>query len=143
MYNFPIIKDFVVEYDLIIGSPKPKNKYGVIFRSDDVPGGLDYYYRISLKPIDKVIELTVWDDNEWVRVDESDIPKQYLNSGETTRIRMEILDNTFKVFLDGEFVHEFNDDILPSAGILGISLGSYDAPETFEYDNLQVFKISP
>jgi hypothetical protein len=56
---------------------------------------------------------------------------------------MEILDNTFKVFLDGEFVHEFNDDILPSAGILGISLGSYDAPETFEYDNLQVFKISP
>lgn len=141
MYDAPILKDFIIEYDVEIISAKPKVGSSVIFRSDDVPGGLFSYYRISLRPVEKVIEFSVWKENKWVLHTESDISQEYFLSEEPTRVRLEVLENEFRVFLDGIFVQEYLDDQIPTEGIMGISISSYNAPETFNYDNLQVFDI--
>jgi len=54
-----------------------------------------------------------------------------------------VLDNEFRVFLDGVFVIEFMDDQIVTPGILGISINSTGAPETFYYDNLKIYEIIP
>ncbi len=142
MYATPTPTNFIVEYELGIISAKPGSKYGVIFRSDDVSGGLAHYYYITVKPADKSVDFDVW-NNQWLREESANISSDFLGTDKTTLLRLEVLDNEFRVFLDGVFVIEFLDDQIATPGILGISINSTGAPETFYYDNLKIYEIVP
>ncbi|MBT7075602.1 MAG: hypothetical protein HN922_11895 [Anaerolineae bacterium] len=142
MYAAPIPTNFIVEYELGIISANSGSKYGIIFRSDDVSGGLAHYYYITVKPADKSVDFDVW-NNQWLREESANISSDFLGTDKTTLLRLEVLDNEFRVFLDGVFVIEFMDDQIVTPGILGISINSTGAPETFYYDNLKIYEIIP
>lgn len=142
MYSAPILTNFIAEYELSALSPKPESEHGIIFRSDDVLGGLAHYYYIALKPVDKSVEFSVW-NNQWILEKELSISPSLFPTENPMLVRLEVLNNEFRIFLNGIFVFEFLDDQISTPGILGISIASSEAPEKSHYDNLKIYEIVP
>ncbi len=140
MYAATSLVDFIIEYDLNMDLAKPKSKYSLIFRSDDIPGGLKSYYMISLFPIEQGVEFAVWNADKWTLKKVTSVPGSFSPQG-LTQVRMESFNTSFRVFLNGSFAAEFLDDQIPIPGILGLSITSTNPPESFQYDNLKIYEI--
>ncbi|MFN2273938.1 MAG: hypothetical protein ACK2TX_03725, partial [Anaerolineales bacterium] len=46
MYDEPLVGDFILEVEITTQNLAPGSRAGVIFRSDDIEGGLAYYYHV-------------------------------------------------------------------------------------------------
>ena len=74
MYTFPSLDNAAVEIEISVDAIKPKSEYGIIFRSDEeISDGLAYYYLLSIKPGDKVITLSLWNNGQWTLISQTRI----------------------------------------------------------------------
>jgi hypothetical protein len=144
MYAYPPLDDIAIELDLDIDVCNPKSVYSIIFHSDEeISDGLNYYYRLTLNPTEKLVSIALWKNNQWMIVGQQKLQEEPLVPGKTTHVRLEVLGNQFRVYLSGNFVFEAFDDQITVPGILGVAISSYSAPETLHYDNLKVYALAP
>jgi hypothetical protein len=140
-YSSAQMQDFIAEFELSVDNPAPGLKTGLIFRSEDAPGGLDYYYNFVLFPEESRVGLEVWKDAQWTPHETYPIPEALRPSDQTYRVRIEAEGSLFRVFLNGSFVAEFTDSRINEAGIFGLSLVSTAPPESVSFDNLRIYEL--
>lgn len=144
MYTFPILDNAAVEIEISVDAINPASGYGIIFRSDEViSDGLAYYYLLSISPGEKIITLSLWNNDQWTLISQQELLEDLIVPGKPTLVRLEIVDNQFRIFLDGNFALEGLDDQIASSGIFGISINTSSAPETLHYDNFKIFSLAP
>jgi hypothetical protein len=139
MYATPKAADFVAEFDFRAASAIPGSGYGLIFRSDDAPGGLAWYYQVLIRPADGTATFSCWKDGAWVLDQVHQLPAGLARPTGSNHVRVEAVGNEFTVFVNGTLVFEATDASLPAAGIFGLSMVSGIAgPDTVYFDNLVV-----
>lgn len=141
MYLEPIIQDFILDLDISAENLAPGSRVGIIFRSDDIPDGLAHYYHLVLGPADGTVGIDLWKDGGWALQKADTISRSLLPPTGTHRLKLEAEGSNMRVFLNGTFVFELDDQQLPGTGILGLSMISADPPERAAFDNLKVYAL--
>lgn len=140
MYAAPAVKDLFAEFDLIPPAVATDSSYGLIFRSDDAPGGLAFYYLVGVNPKKNAVEFSCWKEQRWQVSDRRLFAPGLVKPGESNRVRIEALASDFRVFLNGVLVYQRADSLLSSQGIMGLSIGTGSTvPDTVLFDNLIVY----
>jgi len=140
MYPEPVVADFVAELDVNWGDATSASQYGLIFRSDDEAAGLAHYYLLNLLPKSDRVEFTAW-DGAWVLYEAAPLPVGTLSRTGSGRLRVEARSNSFRLYLNEQFVAEFTDSTLPAPGLFGLSIVSGSSDETVCFDNFAVRSI--
>ena len=140
MYSGWSCKDCIIEVDLMSLDAGAGGQYSVIFRSDDVDGGLASYYIVSLIPGARTVELGVWKKG-WRRAGVSAIADETISLAAPLRLRLEVHGKQMVAFINGAFAAGFVDRGLRSAGIIGMSITVDTPPGSYAYDDLRVYAI--
>jgi len=140
MYAIPRVFDFIAEFDVLPKIVSPESRYGLIFRSDDAPGGLSHYNIFTLQPANNGVDLWTW-NQDWVSRADLQVPQGVFARTESHHVRLEVKKNTVRIFLNGVFVGELQNNSITTPGFLGLSIISGTAPETVCFDNFTVYSI--
>ena len=143
MYPFPSLDNAAVEIEISVDAITSESEYGLILRGDEeISDGLAFYYLLSIKPGEKVITLTLWQNDQWIVISQQEFLEDLMVPGKPTQVRVEIVDHQIRIFLDGNFALEGFDDQIAFSGIFGISISTSSAPETMHYDNFKIFSLA-
>ncbi len=140
MYNQVIPADFSLEVDLTGFNAGNEGQYQVIFRSDDLVGGLAGYNIISLIPDRRSVEFGVWEAG-WKVSGAAVLSDDSISLNAPLHFRLEAKGNEYTIFINGSFATGFVDGSITSPGILGMSITAASVPASFTYDNLQVHAL--
>ena len=55
--------------------------------------------------------------------------------------RLEMRGNEYAVFINGTYAAGFVNDVITSAGIIGMSITTDSAPGSYSYDNLAIYAL--
>jgi hypothetical protein len=138
MYAAPPVADFALEVDVRFPNAAPQSAAGIIFRSDDAPSGLAFYYHLTLRPADSLIELAVWKDGAFSPIEMASIVAGGLDLDGTNRLRLEANGADLRAYINGALALEASDARLTGPGIIGLSLVGSQPPQTVYFDNLSV-----
>ncbi|HSB91222.1 MAG TPA: family 16 glycoside hydrolase [Anaerolineales bacterium] len=138
MYAAPVVADFALEVAIRFPDAAPSSAAGIIFRSDDTPDGLAYYYHLTLRPAASLLELAVWKDGAFSPIKMASIPTGGLDVDGANHLRLEARGDQLRVWINNVLTLEVSDTRLPGPGLLGLSIVSSQSPETVYFDNLRV-----
>jgi hypothetical protein len=143
MYTFPSLDNAAVEIEISVDAITPESEYGIIFRGDEeISDGLAFYYLLSIRPGEQVITLSLWKNDQWTMISQQEFLEDLMVPGKPTHVRVEIVDNQIRIFLDKNFALEGFDDQIAFSGIFGISISTSSAPEIMHYDNFKIFSLA-
>ena len=128
--------DFVFEVDARQLSGDPGNTYGVLFRVQDPT----MFYRFELTGDGMYMVERRNSDGTWTRFVDDWTPTPAINQGINTlnKIRVEAIGNTFSAYVNGQLVHQFEDNTF-SSGTIGLDAGTFVQPHTQAvFDNVVV-----
>ena len=140
MYATGSYTDFILEVDFTAFNAGAGGQYSIIFRSDDVDGGLSSYYIIALIPGSRTIELAVWREG-WQGTQVTVIEDESISLAAPLTFRLEAIGGEFVAFINGTYAAGFVDGQIASAGIVGMSITVDSAPGSYTYDNLSVYAL--
>lgn len=140
MYDMLTARDFIAEFDLIPPLVPTGGSYGLVFRSDDAPGGLAHYYLIVLNAQTNRAAFMTYRDGTFARSDTAAFAPGLLQSGKTNRVRVQAADKLFRADINGVMVYNTRDVLLPNAGYFGLAmLTGSTVPDTARFDNLLIY----
>ena len=144
LYLTSVPADFLAEVDFRFGEDRG-GAFGLVFRSDDPQGGLDFYYAIDVRPQRNEARFQVWQDDEWVVQEEYAVPEGLLDAEGTNQLRIEAVGDDIRGYVNGLLLINVQDDRLPDEGYFGpyIVGGADISPGTEEVvylDNLYVYE---
>ena len=145
---FPEIKlgDFIVEFDFKMPEAYDDSRCGLIFRSDpDITDGLDAYYALFLYPKINQVKMGIWIDDDWVFSEYMEPALPFYQGSELNHVKLEVSGENQKVFINGVFLANFNNQSLKGPGLIGLFLYPSDAIDEGEtdyvlFDNVLVFE---
>ncbi|RLG43520.1 MAG: hypothetical protein DRN81_06395, partial [Thermoproteota archaeon] len=145
---FPEIKldDFIVEFDFKMPEAFDDSRCGLIFRSDtDIADGLDEYYALFLYPKINQVKMGVWIDDDWASSEYMNPAPPFYQSSDLNHVKLEVSGGDQKVYINGVFLANFNNQALKEPGLIGLFLYPSDAIDEGEvdyvfFDNVQVFE---
>lgn len=142
MYAEPSVGDFTLEVDIRFPDAAPGSAAGIVFRSDDIPGGLAHYYYVTLRPADSLLTFDEWQNGAWAPITSATIGSGSLDRNGVNQLRLEAHGNIFRVYVNGDLVIHTVDTSLPQPGIVGLSLVAAQSPQTVYFDNLRLEALS-
>ena len=133
--------NFILECGVRADSVPAGASFGFIFRASDIEnGGIAKYYALLFDLHQHVVRLSWW-DSRWMINPEDTLPAGLFRIGQRSRITLEAAGNRFRVFINGQFVAEFNNEGL-NEGRVGFCLSSTGAtPWTVQFDDLEIFSL--
>jgi len=145
---FPEIKlgDFIVEFDFKMPESYDDSRCGLIFRSDpDITDGLDEYYALFLYPKINQVKMGVWIDDDWAFSEYMEPDSHFFQGSDLNHVKLEVSGESQKVYINGVFLANFNNQALKEPGLIGLFLYPSDAIDEGEvdyvfFDNVQVFE---
>lgn len=137
-YQEPLFQDFILEVDITFLDPVAGSKAGVIFRGEDPTDTLQYYYYVAFAPEEQSLVVGVFQDIEWKSWDYYDLPLDLIPADDIYHLEIDCLGNRIAISLDGSLITTLEDSWIPGEGVVGLSLASYQNPETVLFDNLFV-----
>jgi len=145
---FPEIKlgDFIVEFDFKMPEAYDDSRCGLIFRSDsDITDGLDEYYALFLYPKSNQVKMGIWIDDDWVFSEYMEPDPSFNQSSDLNHVKLEVNGENQKVYINGVFLANFNNQALKEPGLIGLFLYPSDAIDEGEvdyvfFDNVLVFE---
>jgi hypothetical protein len=140
MYSGVACGDCIIEVDFTSFNAGAGGQYSIIFRSDDVDGGLASYYIVSLVPGTRMVELGVWKEG-WTQSQVSAIADESISLAAPVHFRLEVRGDEIAAFINGAFAAGFTNSQISSAGILGMSITTDSAPGSYTYDNFKVYAL--
>jgi serine/threonine protein kinase len=134
--------DFAVEYEFQTPKPSPGSGYGFFFRAEVEPVQLPTYYVLFVYPNTKNIYLHCW-QRHWTLGKAFDIPPGGVNVSDSNAVRLEAVGSEFRIFLNGRFIGEVNDDKVKQSGTFGFWVSKGDAVEDIVYfANLRLYELA-
>ena len=121
MYARPNLKDFIAEFE--VAAPADKCDYGIVFRSDDLAEGLDFYYMLTIST-DATVRLACWRYPEWKVNKSAEIAAGLLSDTNPNRFRVEVSGQKFRVYVNGTAVADFEDATLTQPGPVGLCISA-------------------
>lgn len=140
MYSGQSYTDSIIEVDFTSFNAGGDGQYSIIFRSDDVDGGLASYYIVSLIPGRRTIELGLWSEG-WSQAMVTPIADESISLAAPLRLRLEVQGSEIVVFINGTFAAGFVDGGITSAGIIGMSITTNAGSGSYTFDNLRIYEI--
>jgi membrane protein CcdC involved in cytochrome C biogenesis len=140
------VKDFVAEFDFMMSEAYEDSRCGIIFRSDsDISDGLDAYYALFLYPKANTLNMGIWIDGQWIHSPSLILDPPFKVGYEFNHVRLEIKEESMKVYVNGSFASGFDEDTLLEPGLIGLflfpSASVTDGNSDYVlFDNLQVLK---
>jgi hypothetical protein len=119
MYDSPPINDFVATLEFLVPAPAAGAGYGMVFRSDDAPGGLAHFYLVLVSPGDGNVVLSRLDTGgvkELARV-----PYTGGSDGEISMVTR-AQGGEFEVEVNGEILVNAQDSAPLGPGIFGLAM---------------------
>jgi hypothetical protein len=141
MYDEPVLADFALEVDVRFPQAQSTSIAGIVFRSDDAAGGLDYYYQFAFLPKVRKVNLDLWKDGQWSTLATAPIPDGVVVPGAIDRLRVEADGSQLRLRVNGTSLLEANDDSLTAPGVVGLSLVAAQTPDSVFFDNLRLEAI--
>jgi len=140
MYEQPLVGDFILEVEISTQNLAPGSRAGVIFRSDDIEGTLEYYYHVVLGPSERVVALDRLSDGAYTLLKAQNVPAALLPPSATHRLRLEVVGPLIRIFLNGTHVFDYSDTTIAGPGIVGLSIITTSPPEQVQFDNLAIYE---
>lgn len=137
-YEKPILEDFILEVEIHSLGFAPGAKAGVMFRSENPTGGVDYYYTISIIPSDQQIMLEAWHGGEWAVWEFQEIPEDLVPQYGIYKMKINCQGDTFQVYLSDQLAAEFTNSVIQGPGNFGLTIVSSQTPQTVTFDNLVI-----
>ena len=137
-YQEPLFQDFILEVDITFLEPMAGSKAGVIFRGEDPTDTLHYYYYVAFAPEEESLVVGVFQDIEWKSWDYYDLPLDLIPSDNKYDLRIDCQGSQISIYLGGSLILSLEDTWIPGEGVIGLSLATYQNPETVLFDNLFV-----
>lgn len=138
LYRDLTLGDFVLELEITAVNLADGSSPGVIFRADRGGSGLDEYYLLMLDPTDQELHFAVFKGGAFVRQEAREIPGDRWPGGGLYRLRLDVQEGSFRVFLNDFPAASFSDGSIPEPGLVGLCLNSAAPPETVFFDDLAV-----
>jgi hypothetical protein len=139
MYPKHSLRDFVAEFEA--AHPNGNCQYGLVYRSDDMDGGLDHYYMLTITPQER-IRLACWRSPRWESQKELPLPAGILQKRAPNRVRVEVKGKLCRVHMNGKLIGEFNDAKLAGPGLVGLCLSILgEEPASVVFYNLRVYEF--
>ena len=138
LYRDLTLGDFVLELEITSVNLADGSSPGVIFRADRNGSGLDRYYLLLLDTADHELHFAVFQDGAFVRQEVREIPGDRWPGGGLYRLRLDVQEGSFRVFLNDFPAASFSDGSIPEPGLVGLCLNSAAPPETVFFDDLAV-----
>lgn len=138
LYQDLTLGDFVLEVEITAVNLAAGSSTGVIFRVDQVGGGLDDYYFLMLGPGEHEVEFAAFKDGAFVRDEAREIPEELRSGDGLYRLRLEVKGEGFRVLLNGAPAAAFTDQHITEPGLVRLVLISNAPPETVYFDQLIV-----
>jgi len=138
--------NFIVDFDFKMPEAYDDSGCGLIFRSDvDISDGLDECYALFLYPKSNQIEMGVWIDNEWTFSEYMEPDPPFHQGSDLNHVRLEVSGGDQKVYINGVFLANFNNQALKEPGLIGLFLYPSAVIDEGEvdyvfFDNVQVFE---
>jgi hypothetical protein len=115
MYPDFILDNFYVEVDVLPQSTELDYTFGLILRSDDMT---DNYHAVALYPEKSELQFRTWQGSKgWISTDKALIPGGLLRVGEIVTLRVEVVEDSIRVFIDGQYIQTFQGSL--GKGIVG------------------------
>jgi hypothetical protein len=135
----PLDGDFVLEADVTTVEGPDNNVAGLVFRFNEDTNefynfsiGADGYYVLTKDGLEytEPVFLVEWNTSS------------VINQGKTTNhLKVEVIGDTFKYYINDTLVGEVSDSSLPAGGQVGIISGTFDDGNVHvSFDNLKVSK---
>ena len=137
-YQEPLFQDFILEVDITFLEAVTGSKAGVIFRGEDPTNDLPYYYFVTFAPEEESLAVGVFQDIEWKKWDYYDIPPELLPEDDVFHLKIDCQGTQIAIYLDGSLLLSLEDSWIPGEGVIGLTVASYQNPETVLFDNLFV-----
>jgi hypothetical protein len=121
MYDSPSVADFDATLGMWIPSPVSGAGYGLVFRSDDAQGGLNYYYAVLLMPADGQVVLKRWDS---AGVTDVAAAPQTFDSSSPVEVGVRAQGSVIDISINGTALISTQDGGIPGPGIFGLLVDS-------------------
>ena len=138
MFRDPQVYNFTVEIEVNYEGLKKDSSYGLIFRSDDAPGGLDHYYLLNIQPEYHTVSLMTW-EGHWANQQYLKVEPGIFNKEEVNHLLIEVRQDTVSISINSIVIGNLNEDTLKLPGILGLSLISATPNETVCFQNFRIY----
>jgi hypothetical protein len=138
------VADFNIEFSASPGNMKEEGAYGLLFRSGQANNSLTPYYLMYIMPNRNVVLFTTWIDPDWSEIDSADLLPGVLGMGGGGQVRLEVLKDRFRLFVNNHFVSAFQSTALSKPGLIGLvlipSVASTARAEEVWFGNLMIYK---
>jgi len=101
-YEEPILKDFILEVEIITLEFVQGAKAGVMFRSETPTIESEYYYIISVTPSDQQIWLQGYYGGEWAVWEFQNFPEDLIPEYGIFKMKIDCQDDTIRVYLSDQ-----------------------------------------
>jgi hypothetical protein len=139
MYSEVTYGDCIIEVDFN-GYSGPGVQLAIIFRSDDVDGGLASYNILALIPGSRTLEFAVWQEG-WTQSMVTPIVDEAITLAIPIELRLEVIGSEYVVFINGKYAGGFKDSQITSSGIMGFSITSDGAPASYSFSQVKIFDL--
>ncbi|MBI9046414.1 MAG: hypothetical protein JEZ06_18130 [Anaerolineaceae bacterium] len=126
--------NFFLESKFIVDACSGNDQYGLVFRSNDYGNGYGYYLALTCNGN---YSLTRWDSNGLSFV-QGATNHTSINQGSGANNTLAIMakNGNYKVFINNEFINEFNDNTFTSGDKFGAFLSGYSSGLTVRMDEI-------
>jgi len=137
-YQEPVIKDFILEVEILTLEFVQGAKAGVLFRSETPTIESEYYYIISVTPSDQQIWLQGYYGGEWAVWEFQNFPEDLIPEYGIFNMKIDCQDDTIRVYLNDQLAAEFTNSLIQGPGNFGLVIVSPSIPETVAFNNLVI-----
>jgi len=137
-YQEPVLKDFILEVEILTLEFVQGAKAGVMFRSETPTIESEYYYIISVTPSDQQIWLQGYYGGEWAVWEFQNFPEDLIPEYGIFNMKIDCQDDTIRVYLNDQLAAEFTNSLIQGPGNFGLVIVSPSIPETVAFNNLVI-----
>jgi hypothetical protein len=141
MYPKSKFRDFHADFELRIPSPPADNGYGIVFRSDDKPDRLDWYYSILFVPKGGRVQLACWKNGGWTVWKTYPLKDGLFVVAQPNRVHLEVVGNQIRAFVNNALVFEDTDQTLANPGSIGLCIAPANSkPDAANFGRLKIYE---
>lgn len=140
--------DLAAEVDVFPTTSLSGQDFGIVLRGQNQEAGLDKFYLVAVEPSDTEVHFDLWtDEGDWEYLHTEPLPTDLWLSDAFNTLRVEVVGDSFRAFLNGVLVLGANDPTLAAPGVLGlvtsapIDMAAGDEAVA-RYDNLRVYALA-
>lgn len=140
--------DLAAEVDVFPTTSLPGQDFGILLRGQNPQAGLDKFYLVAVEPSDAEVHFDLWtSEGNWEYLYTKPLPADLWRLDAFNTLRVEVVGDSFRAFLNDVFVLAASDSSLAAPGVLGLvtsaPIDMADGDEAVaRYDNLRVYQVS-